>query len=124
MALKWKNSVRFDDLHAAMILAALRVDAIYQAFDVKECWITSANDGQHTSKSKHYDGRALDFRTHNIGGNVVAVVARAIRDALGPQFTVLLEDLARPNEHIHVQYNGRAYWLDTQENPHAKNKRI
>ena len=122
MALRWKNSVRFDDLHAAMVFAAMRIDAIYANFGVDQCWITSANDSAHAAKSKHYDGRALDFRTKNVSGNVVGTLTNAIREALGPQYTVILEDLSRPNEHIHVQYNGSAYWLNTERKPNENQR--
>jgi hypothetical protein len=104
--IRWKDSCRFDHLHPAMVLATVRVDQLYGHFDVPECWITSANDSGHMIGSRHYDGRGLDFRTHVIPHMRRQEVREAIARALGPQFTVILEDFGGPNEHLHIQFNG------------------
>jgi conjugal transfer mating pair stabilization protein TraG len=67
------------------------------------CTITSANDGQHSEKSLHYSGNALDFRTKDYLGDKMALVD-SIRTALGPDFDVVLEDEGLPNEHVHLEY--------------------
>ena len=103
--IRWKDSCRFDDLRSVLVLAVLRADTIYLAEGVNECWITSVNDSTHMATSKHYDGRAVDLRTHNVPNP--ETVANILRGALGPQFTVLYEGAGTSNAHIHVQFNGR-----------------
>lgn len=104
--IRWKDTCRFDDLHGAMVLAIIRVDAIYAAHSY-DCWLTSANDATHMTGSKHYIGRAADFRVHHLPDEPTReTIAAEIRTALGPQFTVLYESPTTPNAHIHVQFNG------------------
>jgi conjugal transfer mating pair stabilization protein TraG len=106
MRIQWKDSVRFTDLHPAMILAAIRASMIFESFGVPAV-VTSGNDSQHMEGSLHFAGRALDFRTkHMSGGGSAFSVRDQLRVALGPTFTVLLEDFGQANEHLHVQYNG------------------
>lgn len=106
MSLRWKDTCRFDGLHAAMVLAAIRAEEICAHLG-EDCWITSANDSRHMDLSKHYDGRALDLRVHHIEAEANrTLVALRLRAALGPQFTVIYEDAGTPNAHIHVQFNG------------------
>jgi hypothetical protein len=104
--IQWKDGVRFTDLHPAMILAAIRAANIFESFGVPAI-VTSANDSEHMDGSRHFTGKALDFRTkHLSGGGAAFSVRDQLRVALGPSFTVLLEDFGQANEHLHVQYNG------------------
>lgn len=106
MSLRWKDGCRFDRLHGAMVLAVLRVEAVLHELG-EDCWITSANDSAHMVGSKHYDGRALDFRVHHIEDEARRrLVAQRLTAALGPQFTVLYEGAGSPNAHLHIQFNG------------------
>lgn len=102
--LRWKDSVSFKSLQPVMVLAAQRVNEIYAQLAVNECWITSANDGRHQVGSRHYDGLALDFRTRNVPVALRQGLAKDVRDALGPEFDVLLESFKQANEHLHVEY--------------------
>lgn len=104
--MRWLDSVKFDHLHPAMLLAAIRVEDIYKSIPA-ELWITSGNDSQHMLGSKHYEGKALDFRTKTVPEGMKQHVFTLIKSALGPQFFVDLEDLDKPNEHLHIQYNGQ-----------------
>ena len=101
--MRWLNSCKFDKLHPAMVLALIRAEEIYVQ-QGSEMWITSVNDKLHVEKSKHYDGRAVDLRSHVLVNP--DLVAMYIQNAVGPQFTVLFEDKNTPNAHIHVQFNG------------------
>lgn len=105
--LRWDDSVKFDKLHPAMLLAAQRVNAIYESLSLKDLWITSGNDKTHKTGSKHYDGKAFDFRTKLIPtADLKQQVFAQVKAALGPQFFVDLEDFGKDNEHLHVQFNG------------------
>ena len=107
MSLKWKDSVRFDHLHGAIVLALIRAERIFDAEAGADCWLTSGNDSQHMDGSKHYDGRAVDLRVHNIASEADRLlVFSRLKASLGPQFTVLYEDPAGPNAHYHIQFNG------------------
>lgn len=64
--------------------------------------ITSACDGTHKENSKHYKGRAFDFRTNDLPeGSDVKVWAKRLQNRLGDSFFVLIEAT-----HMHVQFNG------------------
>lgn len=110
--IRWLDTVSFEGLHPAMVLAANRVDQIYVSYNQPECWITSGNDSTHATNSKHYLGRAFDFRTKTLPDTVKDAVFQAVRSALGPEFFVDLEDRGKMNEHLHVQF-GRKVTVTT-----------
>jgi hypothetical protein len=65
--------------------------------------ITSGSDGTHMEGSKHYTGEAIDLRSKTLNATMRSSLITTLRRELGPQFTVLLEDVGQPNEHLHVQ---------------------
>lgn len=101
--MKWVNSCKFDKLHPAMILALIRAEEIYTQ-QGQEMWLTSCNDKKHMDGSKHYDGKAVDLRSHVLQNP--SLVRMYIQNAVGPQFTVLFEDEGTSNAHIHIQFDG------------------
>ena len=100
--MRWLDNCRFDKLHSAVVLALFRVTAIWP--EDKELWITSCNDKTHMDGSKHYEGKAVDLRSHDFENP--ELTTGYIVKALGPQYTVLYEDPKTPNAHIHIQFNG------------------
>jgi len=62
--------------------------------------ITSGCDGKHREGSKHYKGRALDFRTRDFPYSP-GTWARRIQNRLGDEYFVLVEPT-----HMHIQWNG------------------
>lgn len=63
--------------------------------------ITSAADGKHMARSKHYTGDALDFRRWNADAKGVTVsVLRSLKDLLGSDYDIVLE-----STHFHVEYD-------------------
>lgn len=112
--MRLKLGVGLEGLTPQMVLASVIVRDCYAKRDpICSCTITSANDSKHSDESLHYckvgkyiDGlcRALDFRTHDYHGDVEKL-AQDIRDALGSDFDVVVEDLNGLNEHIHVEYD-------------------
>lgn len=101
--MKLKLGVLLKDLTPQMVLGALVINDVFWKHDT-ECIITSANDSTHSATSWHYKGRALDFRTKHYVGDKTALV-QEIKDDLGPNFDVVLEDLGGNNEHLHVEYD-------------------
>lgn len=103
--MKLKAGVRLTDLCPQMVLGAVIVERVFDAFRA-ECVITSANDSKHGEMSWHYKGRALDFRTKYDSMNGQEQALRdSIKEALGQDFDVVLEAVGTPNEHIHVEYD-------------------
>ena len=103
--MKLKHGVRLADLTPQMALAAIVVREVYRSLDPQcSCTLTSANDSKHSEKSLHYQGFALDFRTHDFTGDKQELL-HELREALGPEFDVLLEGEGTPNEHLHVEWD-------------------
>ena len=103
--MKLKHGVRIADLTPQMALAAIVVREVYRDLDPGcSCTITSANDSKHSDKSLHYSGRALDFRTHDFTGDKQQLLY-SLKEALGPEFDVLLEADGTPNQHIHIEWD-------------------
>lgn len=100
-----KPGVNLKGLQPQMVLAAVVVNHVYETTYALECTITSANDSTHSPHSLHYEGFALDFRTHNIPRDKLDEVVTEIKASLGAAFDVLLEGRDTPNEHIHVEYD-------------------
>jgi uncharacterized protein YcbK (DUF882 family) len=96
--LSLKNDVNLNGAKPEIAIACLVVYSVYRDFGY-DCVLTSANDGQHGFGSLHYAGLAVDFRTHHVQANDIEPLADTIREALGPQFDVVLEDT-----HIHVEF--------------------
>mgnify|MGYP001253994282 FL=1 len=104
------------EITARMAFAFTVAFAIYRDFGFP-CVVTSGGDGTHMRESKHYAGDAIDLRspsyyTHGDGDPVLGrKVGRALREALGPQFDVVVEGYEpRPNgqvppRHIHVEFD-------------------
>ena len=70
------------------------------------CVLTSGNDS-HEDKpnSKHHTGEALDFRTRHVPVVDKTLVHQAVQTALGPQWDVLLENVGKDTEHLHVEFD-------------------
>ena len=103
--MKLKHGVRLAGLTPQMALAAIVVREVYRSLDPQcSCTLTSANDSKHSDASLHYKGCALDFRTHDFTGDKQELL-HELREALGPEFDVLLEGEGTPQEHIHAEWD-------------------
>ncbi len=65
--------------------------------------ITSARDGTHSPNSLHYEGRALDFRTHGLNRSQLLELRAELKEALGPDWDVVIE-----STHLHLELDRRA----------------
>lgn len=101
--MKLKPGVKLTGLTPQMALGAFIVAEVYYGHGAS-CTITSANDSRHGTNSLHFQGRALDFRTKDFEGDKRALLAE-LKEALGENFDVVLEDENGPNQHIHVEHD-------------------
>jgi hypothetical protein len=94
-----KAGVDLRGLQPQMAIAYTIASAIYLERAGLHCYITSASDGKHGPNSLHYKGMALDLRTRSLRSEQVAPIYKAIKEALGEQFDVVLEQ-----DHIHLEF--------------------
>jgi hypothetical protein len=100
-----KPGVRLTDLAPQMVLAYAICIPIFATYGIP-CVITSVNDSKHSLLSWHYKGRAIDLRTKYLvlDGQEWLLKAK-VKDALGNNYDVTLEDVGTENEHIHIEYD-------------------
>lgn len=104
--LSTKPTVRFRVITPALLhmLATLeRVSRTAFGLPDEGLVITSGSDGTHMAGSKHCTGEALDVRSKTLNATVRNGLIAMLCTELGPKFTVLLEDVGTPNEHLHIQ---------------------
>jgi hypothetical protein len=71
--------------------------------DARDYVITSGNDSTHSPNSRHYVNEAIDVRTNTFTRDFKRDLRQRFSDALGAQFSVIIEDEGKPNEHMHAQ---------------------
>ena len=98
--LKIKPGVRLLGLQPQIVLALQVLRTVWEGFDIPELVITSVTDGQHSKRSLHHKGLAIDLRTRNIGETYLSSLVAAAREALGVEFDVVFE-----GDHLHVEWD-------------------
>ena len=99
--IRLKRGVKVQGLQPEMLLALMVAQAAFLEKAI-QLVITSALDGQHSARSKHKLGYAVDLRTRDMPpGDMALNLAGKIKSALGNEYFVLLE-----SDHIHIQFNG------------------
>ena len=96
--LEIKEGVTLLGLCPQLLVALIVLERLY-AESGHACVITAGNDGNHSSTSEHYAGRAVDIRTRVLTSEESQRIASRAQAALGRDFAVLLE-----TDHIHVHY--------------------
>ena len=107
MPLKLKVGVNPAKVVPEMLLGNQIVCSVFQDRH-QDCIITSMHDGKHGPNSLHSrDGlcRAIDYRTKHLSDMEKTFIINALKDALGEQYDVVLENLGQPNEHVHVEWD-------------------
>ena len=95
-----KPGVQIDGMRTEALLGACVVDGVLRLRG-SECIITSVKDGKHMVGSLHDKGRAFDCRTSQFRSpNLLPQIAQECREALGPEFDVVLE-----TDHLHVEWD-------------------
>ena len=102
--MEFKVGVGIKELKPQIILAAILAERVYSKFGVSAMIVTSCNDGQHMTNSKHYTGNAVDLRTKTVG--LARQLVEAIKVQLKPLgYDVIFEDEHGDNEHLHIEYD-------------------
>ena len=100
-----KTSVRLFGLTPEMLMGHLVVQEAMRQRNI-ECIVTSARDSEHSTKSKHYLGNALDYRLRHVEPfNAIDQLYKTIKTRLNPEFDVVLEGLGTEAPHLHVEYD-------------------
>ncbi len=100
------------DLQPQMCFASQIIEGVLRKAQI-DFVVTSVNDKTHGVGSFHSKGKAFDFRTHDYMRNGYPDVRKTrlgnllvdLKNALGNEFDVLIEDINKPNEHGHVEWD-------------------
>lgn len=92
------DSVSLGGLQPQMVIA-LMVAALSFLEIGKELVITSGSDGEHSHKSLHYSGNAVDLRIRHLTAKEAEAIAQTIQERLNKHFDVVLEPT-----HLHIEY--------------------
>jgi hypothetical protein len=100
-------------LKQGVVVRGVRPEMIFglmiaqRIFDVhgQSLMVTSLVEGNHGEASFHYQGLAVDLRTHSVARNVLHDFVKHLQSALGGHYQVILEAQGLPNEHIHVEFD-------------------
>jgi hypothetical protein len=101
--LKLKKGVDINNTCGEMFDAAIVVNEVLSIHGIKECWITSGQDGKHGVGSLHGKGKALDFRTRDWPPKKVKAIVSLIEGDLkltGAWYDVVLE-----SDHLHIEWD-------------------
>jgi len=94
-----KPGVRVAGLRSEILLAVVAAERVCAEMGV-DCVVTACVDGVHQAGSLHYCGLAVDLRSRDFRpGDLDKAIAR-IRQCLGADYDVVLE-----NEHVHVEFD-------------------
>ncbi len=102
-----KHGVDLRGLTPQMAIAYTIACKCYGQYD---CVITSANDSKHGPNSLHYKGQALDLRTRHMNGQGLQAVYHKLKEELGEQFDVVLEQ-----DHCHIEWQPKTPYIDPED---------
>lgn len=101
--MKLKSDVDLRGVQPEAVMGMNIVESCYQDLGL-ELMVTSVKDGKHMATSLHYKGLAFDCRTKGLP-LILDDFVKKLREKLGPQFDVVLEDVGGENEHAHVEFD-------------------
>ncbi len=96
---KLKPGVRLTGIRPEILFAVMAAERAYNRAG-HELVVTSCVDGKHGRGSLHDQGCAVDLRTRDVPADVMQAIVAEIREALGADFDVVLEQ-----DHLHVEYD-------------------
>ena len=95
------DSINPQNLQPQLVLALMVADQVYREEHV-EAVVTSLNDAQHSKRSLHYSGSAVDLRISGLPNP--SRTAQQIQSRLNKHYDVVLE-----GNHIHIEYQPEGY---------------
>lgn len=99
--IKLKPSVKVPKV---VIIACAAINAA-NVLELDDMLVTSGNDSKHMDGSKHYEDKALDFRTKHLTKTAKHALLKEVKKRLGAGYDVILESEGKTNEHLHVEWN-------------------
>lgn len=83
------------------------IDDVYLEVTGEEAVMTSGQDAKHMEGSLHYVGKAADFRVGGIDKPLRQDLFASLKEKLGCDFDVVLEEFANDPQldHVHVEYD-------------------
>ena len=102
--MRLKPGVSVYGLRPEIVIALIVADAVYDEHGV-DMVMTSGSEGRHGWGSLHFQGLAVDLRTHNLEPADRPIVAEKIKTRLGAEYDVVHKNVGKPNEHIHIEYH-------------------
>lgn len=97
----FKPGVRFKEFSPALEHILHHLRRVESPVDLT---VTSVNDGEHMTLSRHYTNEALDLRSKNFPSlREKREFQKRLQEALGPMFSVLFENVGEVQEHFHCQ---------------------
>ncbi len=116
MIVRLKDGVSLDKVHHKIYLAVGMIAPTFEGAGLTEMVLTAGNEPGHTTnpdpKRQFHrlpDGtaQAIDVRSKNVPVALKDQVLAELKEILGPSYFVDLEFKGQPNEHYHIQYEGR-----------------
>lgn len=89
----------------SLTIAAAAINAAIVIDIPQDMVITHGRDGGHQRGSKHYTDEALDLRSHHLAAPDKERWIEIMRQRLGSDYQVILEDQGKDNEHVHIEYD-------------------
>lgn len=102
--MRLKPGVRILDMRPEIAVAMIVCKSIVESYGA-EFVVTSVKDGRHMHGSLHYEGMAMDVRSKSIPADKRVECRDRMKESLGDEFDVLLEQAGTPNEHLHVEFD-------------------
>lgn len=89
-------------LRPETLLGVLIAERIWAAYGI-DLVLTEGSGGKHSETSLHNSGCAADLRSRDLGSDAKAECVRKLKEALGRDYDVVVED-----DHIHLEYQPRS----------------
>jgi hypothetical protein len=103
--MRLKPGVKIAGLKPETVLGLLIVEAVFLRYG-EECWLTAVVDGKHMLGSRHGNGYAADLRSKHLKTLALKInILNDLKEYLGADFDVVLENQGKENEHFHCEYD-------------------
>lgn len=103
--MRLKTGVKIQQAASELVIGLMCAESVFLRYG-EECWITALKDGKHMEGSKHYRGEAADLRSKHLKTLALKInILNDLKEYLGADFDVILENQDKENEHFHLEYD-------------------